>query len=377
MKITIIFRFLYHITLICSKVVGIFNSLFRLKYDTVFIRRDRIGDYVLWLGCVQKYKEIYPDEKLTLICSKSNYGIAVLCGVFDDIIVFERKDIFKLLGFRCKKIISPEYSRLPLNEIIAACISANEKITIEGEGSSNPFYGSLLEKKIYTKIINNPSNRISELEINTYFFNQICNTFYHPLYANLDDIRSEKIIIDDYYIINLGASEIPKRWPVQRFVEVAEKIWGIEKKICVLVGAESEIELGEAFLKCYSGKCINMIGKTSLEELISIIFYADFVLTNDTSTVHFCAACSVKCFCIVYGAFWGRLTYYPEPYDDRLIPTYFMCEKKECFGCGLNDPYLCMRPECRKMKINSIGTYPCLIDITSNEVFGLIEDYLC
>ena len=366
----------YTLALLIGKVVCLFNSIIPRKYQTIIIRRDRIGDFIIWLGCIQKYRTLYPDQNITLICSKSNYGIAKLSGVFDRIIILERNQILKVFGMHCDRLISPELSRMPLNEIITSCISAKEKITIEGMGASNPFYGNRIEKNMYTKIIPNPPEGLSEIEINTYFYNHLCEKNEEAIYADLSRFKGKQIYNKPYYVINLGASTELKRWPVDRFSQIAVRINELKDYICILVGGKDEIQLGIEFEKSFVNGCENLIGKTSLEELISIIYGAEFVLTNDTSTVHISAACSVKCFCVVWGAYFGRLTGYPASHDYREIPEYIICEKMNCFGCVLDDPYRNMIKECQEKYLKDQGVVQCLLNVQVEDVVKRISNYI-
>ena len=57
-----------------------------------------------------------------------------------------------------------------------------------------------------------------------------------------------------------------------------------------MVGSPAEKEIGDQFVELYTGEsCRNLIGKTSIEELIEELKKCDLLLTNDTGTMHLAA----------------------------------------------------------------------------------------
>ncbi len=80
-----------------------------------------------------------------------------------------------------------------------------------------------------------------------------------------------------------------KRWMPERFAETARIV--SERQACewVLFGTEKDAELGEQIAKQLDGKCTNLIGKTTLAELIEALSQCRLLLTNDTGTMHLAA----------------------------------------------------------------------------------------
>ena len=80
-----------------------------------------------------------------------------------------------------------------------------------------------------------------------------------------------------------------KRWLPERFAETARSV--AEKTACewVLVGTEKDAPIGAEIAAKLDGKCTNLIGKTSLAELIECLRGCALLLTNDTGTMHLAA----------------------------------------------------------------------------------------
>ncbi len=85
-----------------------------------------------------------------------------------------------------------------------------------------------------------------------------------------------------------------KRWPLERYAAVANAV--SEKRSDVdwhLFGAPGEAAMGEELLSKVTGSCTNLVGKTSLAELIDHLKQCHLLLTNDTGTMHLAAALGV------------------------------------------------------------------------------------
>lgn len=73
-----------------------------------------------------------------------------------------------------------------------------------------------------------------------------------------------------------------RRWPIERYLKVAERLLA-DGRAVVLVGAQSDNWVSTAFAGL---PVIDLIGKTSLLELIPILDASDGVVTNDSGIMH-------------------------------------------------------------------------------------------
>ncbi len=94
-----------------------------------------------------------------------------------------------------------------------------------------------------------------------------------------------------------------KRWLPERFAEVAAAIDGQ----WILFGTEKDAEIGKAIENSLGEKCVNRIGKTTLEELINELRECRLLLTNDTGTMHLATLLGVPVVAI-FGSTEDRLT---------------------------------------------------------------------
>lgn len=86
-----------------------------------------------------------------------------------------------------------------------------------------------------------------------------------------------------------GASRIYKMWPKERFIELGRKLLAAAPHLQILVlGNGSEADLGEAIAGGVNGpgRIFSLCGKTRIEELPAIISGLNFLITNDTGSLH-------------------------------------------------------------------------------------------
>ncbi len=94
-----------------------------------------------------------------------------------------------------------------------------------------------------------------------------------------------------YYVFVPGAEYGPaKRWPAQRFAELAQQL----DAPVLLLGAGKEAALGQEIVALAAGAdCRNLAGTTSLAEAFALIAAARRVISNDTGLMHVAAALDV------------------------------------------------------------------------------------
>ncbi len=84
-----------------------------------------------------------------------------------------------------------------------------------------------------------------------------------------------------------------KRWPAERFAELARRLneqWGA---ISIFFGSPAESPLVESLLPKAGKAALSLAGKTSLDEFIRLVQGCDLYVTNDTGTMHVVAALGV------------------------------------------------------------------------------------
>lgn len=77
-----------------------------------------------------------------------------------------------------------------------------------------------------------------------------------------------------------------KRWPIDRFRAVIDSLSPHYNITWVIVGTKAEESLAAGLLETFEGCAENHVGKTTLDELITLVQGLDVLITNDTGTMH-------------------------------------------------------------------------------------------
>ncbi|MGA9856092.1 MAG: lipopolysaccharide heptosyltransferase II [Gammaproteobacteria bacterium] len=137
-----------------------------------------------------------------------------------------------------------------------------------------------------------------------------------------------------------------KRWPVERYGELAKKVLASGKQVWVF-GSAHEQSLGEEITRIAGKRVVNLCGSTRLEDVVDLLALAETAVTNDSGLMHIAAAVGVKMVAI----FGSSSPDYTPPLSDKADVVYLRLECSPCF-----------KRECPLKHLN------CLNHITADEV---------
>lgn len=153
--------------------------------------------------------------------------------------------------------------------------------------------------------------------------------------ANLGKFESSTITCSKPYIIlNIGASsglETPKRWPMTKWQELIRYIKNLD---VALVGHKDDIKLAEG-TPIDQANVINLVGKTTISELISLIKNAVCSISADSGFAHLANAIGVSPLILL----WGPSPFnYNRPLNFKQDKTQYIISKVPCAPCfGADD----------------------------------------
>ena len=95
-------------------------------------------------------------------------------------------------------------------------------------------------------------------------------------------------------ILSVGASKPANRWPAERFGQLAAALAESLSVPIVLTGGPEDQEAGRIALAASQGKAVNMVGASSIRELIALLGRARGVVSADSGPMHLAAAQSCR-----------------------------------------------------------------------------------
>ncbi len=170
-----------------------------------------------------------------------------------------------------------------------------------------------------------------------------------------------------YFVIAPGASRTERRWPVNHFIAVAQRVLARHPDWrCVVVGTQGERALGEVMARTLGNGVDNLAGTTELLDLVRWIAHAQLVVGNDSAACHIAAACGVASIAVVGGGHPGQFfPYDPSEARVRRLPVT-VSEPMDCFGCD----WIC------RYRIGKNQPFPCIAAIPIERVWGKVEPLL-
>ncbi len=91
----------------------------------------------------------------------------------------------------------------------------------------------------------------------------------------------------------VGASRDDRIWPAFKFAKLCDILSSYGFRI-LLFGAKGEIPIGDKICELARAKPVNLVGKTSLGELLAILERCELLVSNDTGTMHIASALGKK-----------------------------------------------------------------------------------
>jgi ADP-heptose:LPS heptosyltransferase len=157
----------------------------------------------------------------------------------------------------------------------------------------------------------------------------------HTALVALHRIAAERLVI-----VHPGAQLPSRRWPAERFAEVADALAADGWRIAI-TGTASEIEISGRLLGTMAAPALHLVGATSLGALAALVRDARLVVCNDTGISHIAAAMRTASVVVASGSDTRRWA----PLDRQLhrvladYPPCRPCAFQECpYGheCALN-----------------------------------------
>jgi ADP-heptose:LPS heptosyltransferase len=163
-----------------------------------------------------------------------------------------------------------------------------------------------------------------------------------------------------YAIINFGANEPGRRWPFENFLAVARALKQRGLTVAFAGGpAEAAYKNrldGEGF--------VDVIGATTLDELLDLLRHAALVVTNETGPAHLAIGLGAPTVTVLGGGqFGGWMPFPPEAGPPKQRVVY---RRMPCYGCLWN----CTQPHRRG------EAYPCVAVIEIAEVLTAANEVL-
>lgn len=104
------------------------------------------------------------------------------------------------------------------------------------------------------------------------------------------------------FLLNPGEGTLPLReWPLENFVALSKRLLKDALNYLILVGTKNGFKNAELlWADLHHKRCLNLVGQTSLPELLALFNLAEALICNDCGLAHLASLSSIKKF-IIFG----------------------------------------------------------------------------
>ncbi|HEY3858089.1 MAG TPA: lipopolysaccharide heptosyltransferase II [Gammaproteobacteria bacterium] len=117
-----------------------------------------------------------------------------------------------------------------------------------------------------------------------------------------------------------------KRWPIERYAELAKRLTASGKQIWVF-GSAKEDGLGVAIAQAAGEGAVNLCGRTKLADAVDLMALAECAVTNDSGLMHIAGAVGVRLVAL-YGS---SSPDYTPPLTSKAEVVYLRLSCSPCF----------------------------------------------
>ena len=316
-----------------------------------------LGDVARGFAVLEPIKKKYPDCKITWLVEPKCEGIVKLHPMIDNVIVFERNNGWKGLKKLIKELRSTNFDvtldmqRHMKSGFFSIISGSKQRIGFHKKNSkefnwifNNEYIKYCNEQN--TPKINQYIDFVKKLNINvdTISFGIDQSVYMNSLPNNLQNIK-EKVVS-----LIVGSSWKSKDWDIEGYKKLSIDLINLGYKI-VFVGDKNKYEDVNTFIQSefnsvhsnsseLQSLAINLLGKTSLKELLAILNISTICVGPDSGPAHLAAITNTRFISLFGPTSPDRV--FPYGNRDLVIQSEIGCNKcyrREC--PGLNS--LCMR----------------------------------
>ncbi len=323
-----------------------------IKRNILVVGPGWIGDLIISISLIKALKEKNTNANIDILVNSNLYSLAKMIPGIRNVLSSKTKHgslslFYRLcMGYSLRSSGYSECYVLPnsfKSAIIPFLAGIKKRISYLGELR----YGLINQIKV-------PIDRTSGM-VNKYL--NLADTNYTEKLkpeiklVNIKNITKKFNLPKKYYVICPDADYGPsKRWPIKKWSDLASSL--SKEYTVVAIGLDENI--GKKFEEISSKRIINLIGKTSLDEVLEILSMSQLVVTNDSGLMHIAASLDKK----IVALYGSSSPLYTPPLinNSKKAIIYKNLSCSPCFK-----------------KICPLGHLKCLTSISINEVKDSIK----
>jgi ADP-heptose:LPS heptosyltransferase len=309
-----------------------------LPNTILLVKLDGIGDYTLFRNFIPEIlnSSKYSGFNLNILGNKnwkemnhdldnSHFSNTEWIDIpkFHKSFIYKYKTLWTINKYQYESIIHPTYSRCFFVDLLISKIKASDKISFFPDLSNQSHKQRTLSNSFYTEVISTPNEITFEFQRNKIFFEKILSKKICLQRPKIDNSNSTSPfhLPNHYCLIFIGAGHSNRKWNIENYVNVAKYIQNNSQFKIILSGSKEDLSDAEKFCNQMGSPIINLVGDTSLSDLIFITKHAKIVISNETGLAHISASFE-KTYTLVISNGNYLTRFCPHPHNPYYILFY-------------------------------------------------------
>lgn len=274
-------------------------------------QHDQLGDMICVVPLLKTLKQAFPGSHLTLVASPVNYAIMQANPWADRVINYDKKAIrsspAKMVGFLEELrfgggydlAVVPATVSLSLTSDLIAALAGSKYRIGPGQltGSPNPT-ADLFNKKVTLNWSDEPHRHQTLRNIDVLkplkltsgnpdesFLQCTLGLTDEEIYSGVDVAKFARENKPLVVGLHPGAGKSGNRWPVERFVELAQWLIKTHNAAILVTSGPMDAEVVNQF-RSLARFQYEVIEQTPIREVAAILNALDLVISNDTGIMH-------------------------------------------------------------------------------------------
>ena len=347
----------------------------------LFLQLSALGDTILAVPTLRAIRHRFPNAHLTILASPINLDYLARCPYIDERVAFRGGVSYELLATlrRERYDWAIDLEHWPrLSALLAYASGAPMRIGFSADGQHRHF--------LFTEVVPHTPGRHEVLNFLDLGYRLECPPQGTHLEVWVGDVERRWVreilgqasrqgslsdgedVLSDKPIIVLHPEagrrgEPRRRWPLERYVQLADALVVRYDAQIVLTGAPDEVEVSQQIAAETQQSPVMLAGKTRINQLAALFARANLVISGNCGPMHLAAATGTPVIALhgpTNSAQWS-----PWTVDATVLHAQgFSCSP--CLNLGFE--YGC--------KALSDGTSPCMHTIAVSAVLQACEAYL-
>ena len=307
------------------------NSLDPDRVKRIVVRATNwIGDAVMNTPALGALRATFPDAEITVIANPLVASLFSPHPYCDRVLVFDKKGEHRGVKGFLRFSSNLRREKFDLAVLLQKAFEAGLMAFLAGVpirlGYATDYRRALLTHRVSFNSAVRCSHHVDHyLQLLTHF-GITGGDRKQRLFCTPQEILWAKRTLGDgqWAVINPGAAYgSAKRWAPEKFALVGDRLAEERGLKILLTGGPGEEEIGRDIEQAMSAEALNLIGRTSVREMMSLISCANLMVTNDSGPMHVAAALDIPIVAI-FGS-TDHLTTHPANALHRIVRKEFDC----------------------------------------------------